>query len=91
MAGALNPAAESANALAIRAGKRNAGALGPGIAKSEVIKVMTVFLTAYHATWKPPRAPTSPLSKPTPIPAETDALSETRALIAMVPAPWSSK
>ena len=47
------------------------------------------FLTevdAYHAIWKPARAPTSPVFKPTPTPAETADISPTRAEKAAVAA-----
>ncbi len=48
--------------------------------------VYFVQCVAYHATWKPARAPTSPLSKPTPTPADTDDISPTRAEKAAVAA-----
>ena len=42
--------------------------------------------TAYQTTWKPPRAPISPESKPAPTPAEKVAFSLIRAVIAIEPA-----
>lgn len=79
------------NAMIVAKHGKNARARCPGIAFCLVVPVITAGLGHYQAIWKPPRAPTSPLSKPTPTPAETEALSLTRADRAKVPAPWSSK
>jgi len=47
---------------------------------------MIVAKLAYHAAWKPARAPTSPLLRPTPMPAEKDDIGPIRAEKAAVPA-----